>query len=92
MFERLAARVDRLLTWKRARMYALVLVALYVVAWLQVLVTGSPPLNSTGTPIGGDYIAFHSAARLLLSGQGAALYDPAALGAVQDDLLGGRVP
>src|SRR5438105_11195803 len=87
--------VDRLLTlltWKRARAYALVLLLLYVVAWLDVLALGSPPLNSSGTPLGGDYIAFHTAGRLLLEGRASELYDHAAVSGVQDALLGGRVP
>ncbi|HEV7666026.1 MAG TPA: glycosyltransferase family 87 protein [Chloroflexota bacterium] len=91
MLKRLAGRVDRLLTFKRASVYALLLIALYAVASVQVLLAGNPPLNSAGVPIGGDYIAFHSAARLLLSGRGADIYDQAALAAVQDQLLGGRI-
>src|SRR5262249_35105106 len=56
-------------------------------------VLGSPPLNSGGTPIGGDYIAFHAAGRLVLSGQAGQLYDHSAVSAIQDDvLLGGRIP
>ena len=85
-------RADRLLTWKRARTYALLLVALYVVAWLDVLVLGSPPLNSSGTPIGGDYIAFHAAGQLVLSGRAAELYDHSAVSQLQQQLLGGQLP
>ena len=83
---------DRVLTWKRARAYALTLVALYVVAWLDVLLLGSLPLNSSGTPIGGDYIAFHAAGRLVLSGRASELYDHAAVSQLQQQLLGGRIP
>jgi hypothetical protein len=85
-------RADRLLTFNRARTYGFVLVALYLVAWVDVLVLGSLPLNSSGTPIGGDYIAFHAAGRLLLSGHASQLYDHAAVSAVQDSLLGGHIP
>jgi hypothetical protein len=85
-------RLARLLTWRRARAYALILVALYVVAWVDVVALGSPPLNSAGVPIAGDFIAFQAAGRLLLSGHAAQLYDHAAVSAVQDDLLGGRIP
>jgi hypothetical protein len=85
-------RVARLLTWKRARNYALVLVALYLVAWVDVVATGNPPLNSAGVPIAGDFIAFQAAGRLIASGQASQLYDHAAVSAVQDDLLGGRIP
>ena len=92
MLNRWRDRLDRVLTWKRARTYALVLVALYVVAWVDVLVLGSPPLNSSGTPIGGDYIAFHTAGRLVLSGHAAELYDHSAVSGVEASLLGGRSP
>jgi hypothetical protein len=85
-------RFARLLTWKRARNYALVLVALYVVAWVDVVATGNPPLNSAGVPIAGDFIAFQAAGRLALSGHASQLYDHAAVSAVQDGLLGGRIP
>jgi hypothetical protein len=85
-------RLARLLTWKRARNYALVLIALYVVAWADVVATGNPPLNSAGVPIAGDFIAFQAAGRLVLSGHAAQLYDHAAISAVQDGLLGGHIP
>jgi hypothetical protein len=92
VLSRWRGRLDRLLTFKRVRTYALVLVALYVVAWVDVLVLGTPPLNSSGTPVGGDYIAFHAAGRLLLGGHAAQLYEHGAVSAVQDALLGGRSP
>jgi hypothetical protein len=85
-------RLVRLLTWRRARAYALVLVALYAIAWVDVLVLGSLPLNSSGVPVAGDYIAFHAASRLLASGQASQLYDHASVVRVQDGLLGGAVP
>jgi alpha-1,2-mannosyltransferase len=85
-------RLGRVLSWKRARAYALTLVALYVVAWVDVLLRGSVPLNSSGTPIGGDYIAFHAAGRLVLSGRAAELYDHSAVSQLQQALLGGRIP
>jgi alpha-1,2-mannosyltransferase len=85
-------RLARLLTWRRARAWALVLVALYLVAWIDVLVLGSPPLNSVGAPMSGDYIAFHTAARLIAAGQAAQMYDHATVVSVQDDLLHGAIP
>jgi alpha-1,2-mannosyltransferase len=84
--------VTRLLTFRRARTYALVLVGLYLVAWVYELRTGTPPLYGDNVPIGGDYIAFHAAGRLLLDGRGAELYDRSAFVSIQDGLLGGRVP
>lgn len=89
---RLLARVDRWLTWRRACLYASLLLALYVTAWAYVVANGAPPLNSAGEPIGGDYIAFHAAGRLVLDGHADRLYDPDWVVRTQDALLGGRVP
>jgi hypothetical protein len=85
-------RLERLLTWRRTRAYALLLVALYVVAWIDVLLPGNPPLNSAGVPIAGDYIAFHTAGRLVLDGHAASVYEHSVVVGIQDSLLGGRVP
>jgi len=63
-----------------------------VVAYVDVLVLGNLPLNSGGVPIAGDYIAFHTAARLVTSGQAAQMYDHAPVVAIQDELLHGLVP
>jgi alpha-1,2-mannosyltransferase len=84
--------VRRLLTFRRARTYALVLIGLYVVAWIYELRSGSGPVYGDNVPIGGDYIAFHAAGRLLLDGRGAELYDRPAIVAIQDVLLNGRLP
>jgi hypothetical protein len=85
------ARVGRLLTWKRARVYALVLCALYIVAWADVIALGTPPLNSGGVPIAGDFIAFHTAGRLILTGHASQLYDHATVSALQVSVLDGAV-
>src|SRR5262249_31486034 len=53
---------------------------------------GQPPLSSDNEPIGGDYVAFYAAGRVLLSGAGAHLYDRATLTAVQDVALESRIP
>src|SRR5438552_2067064 len=83
---------ERLLTWKRARNYSLGLVFIYVFAWCYVVVTGDPPLNKSGIPIGGDFIAFYTAGRIVLSGEAAHVYDHDRVVAVQDQALGGRAP
>jgi len=103
-------RVDALLTFRRARTYALIVVAVYIVAWcyeVGVLSSvaspfspefakgfpiGAPPLNSSGAPISGDYIAFHTAGRLLLLGRGSEIYDRPAVMQIQASLLDGRAP
>ncbi len=92
MLTTLRQRLARLLTWRRARAYALVLVGVYVVAYVDVLVQGSLPLNSGGTPVSGDYIAFHTAGQLIATGQASLLYDHDAFVSIQDHLLQGLVP
>jgi hypothetical protein len=82
----------RILTWRRARAYALVLIALYVVAYVDVLVLGSLPLNSGGAPVSGDYIAFHTAGQLVASGQASLMYDHDTVVGIQDHLLQGLSP
>ena len=88
----LVTRVDRVLTWKRARTYALVLVGLLVVAWVDVLALGSAPLNASGAPMSGDFVAFHSAGRMVSSGRAPELYDHAAMSEIQQALVEGRIP
>lgn len=85
-------RASRVLTWKRARTYALAVGFIYLVAWLHAVVNGQLPLNRAGEPLGGDYIAFYAAGRLVLTGQPASMYDHAAVVQVQNHALGGRVP
>ena len=92
MLLRLLRRVDRLLTWKRACVYAVPVIAVFVAAWVYTLIGAQPPLNAQRIPIGGDYIAFHTAGLLLMQGQGAQLYDRALVVATQDDLLHGAAP
>jgi len=82
----------RLLTWKRATLYGLVLGGLYCVAWAFSLAGAQPPLNGSGVPIGGDYIAAYTAGRLVLAGRAPALYDHDVVMATQQRLLDGRAP
>ena len=85
-------RLARLLTWRRARAYALILVAIYLVAWVDVLVLGTPPLNSAGEPLVGDYIAFQTAGTLIAAGHADQMYDHAPVVNVQHVLLGNALP
>jgi alpha-1,2-mannosyltransferase len=73
------SRLEAILTWKRATGYALLVGLVYVAAWAYFSLAGAAPLNRVGEPIGGDYIAFHTAGRMLLQGRGAELYDEAAV-------------
>src|SRR5438876_6942974 len=91
----LARAVERaagLLTWKRARNYSLFVGMVYLLAWGYFSFAGAAPLNRVGEPLGGDYIAFHTAGRMLLDGRGGQLYDPAAVRAVQADTTLDRIP
>ena len=81
---------NRLVTWKRARVYAFVLCALYLVAWGWVVFTGDPPVNRSGQPIAGDFIAFYTAGRLVLTGDAAHMYDHDRVAALQHEMLQGH--
>jgi len=84
--------VRRVLTFKRARTYALVFIGLWMYVLYLDLRSASPPVWGENVPIGGDYIAFHAAGRLLLGGHGAEVYDRSAVVGVQDVLLSGKIP
>jgi alpha-1,2-mannosyltransferase len=92
MRPRQLARLRHVLTWKRARTYSLAVGSIYVLAWAYALVNSQPPLNRGGEPLGGDYIAFYAAGRLVLAGQAASLYDRVPVAHIQDAALGGRIP
>jgi alpha-1,2-mannosyltransferase len=89
---RLVRRADRLLTWKRACVYSVPVIAMFVAAWVYTLIGAQPPLNAQRIPIGGDYIAFHTAGLLLMQGHGEQLYERALVVATQDDVLHGAAP
>ena len=72
-------------------MVAVLLVALYATAWAFEIVRGSGSLNAAGVPMVGDYIAFHTAGALVLSGRATALYDHSAVAALQGQLLNGAI-
>jgi hypothetical protein len=73
-------------------MWAFVPAFAFLYAWGLVIFNGRPPLSSANEPIGGDYVAFYAAGRILQSGAGAHLYDRATVVAVQDAALEGRIP
>jgi hypothetical protein len=88
----LAERCERWLSWTRARAYSIGLCVIYLTIWLTGILTGQPPLSNSKEPIGGDYIAFYAAGRLILQGQPGSIYDRAAVETVQGLALGGAVP
>src|SRR5579884_3538833 len=84
-------RAAAILTWRRACVWSAVLVTILLVAYGYELLAGSPPLNASGVPIGGDYIAFHAAGRLVLDGHAASVYDQASIASVEQQLVDGRL-
>jgi hypothetical protein len=80
---KLQARADGLLTWKRAAAYSAFVGLVYLLAWAYFSLAGTAPLNRVGEPLGGDYIAFFTAGRMLLDGQSSQIYDPSAVRAAQ---------
>lgn len=81
-----------LFTWKRARLYGLLVCALFAVAYVNVTLEGRPPFNSSHEPIGGDYIAFYTAGRLVLQGEAAQVYDHDRVAAVEAATLQQGIP
>jgi Glycosyltransferase family 87 len=63
-----------------------------VVAYAYVLINSRPPVNVSGSPIVGDYIAFHAAGKIVASGEGAHLYDHALVATTESELLQGTIP
>lgn len=84
--------LSSLLTWRRARNYAVLPCLVYLCSWAYFTLGGSPPLNRVGDPIGGDYIAFHTAGRMVLQGEAPRLYDRAEVTARQWEATAGRIP
>ena len=87
---RFLGRADRVVTWKRTRVYAFVLCCLYVVAWCWEVLTGVPPLNDSGQPIAGDFIAFYTAGKLVLLGEARRIYDHDRVASLQHEILQGH--
>ena len=65
---------------------------MYLTIWGMTVVSGQPPLTSSKEPIGGDYIAFYTAGRLIAQGHPGLIYDRAAVEAVQAVALAGTIP
>ncbi|MEZ5382739.1 MAG: glycosyltransferase family 87 protein [Microthrixaceae bacterium] len=65
-----------------------VAVALALAVALGAAILGGGGSDGPTGRLGGDYPAFYGASRMVLEGQGANLYDPAAQAAAQHDLMG----
>ena len=72
------------LTAERIRVYSWLLAICFAIALVVTLMRSLPDLvDPRGKPVGYDFMAFWSAARLALAGHAAAVFDGAALSAVQ---------
>jgi glycosyl transferase family 87 len=72
------------LTADRVRVYSWIIVAVFGVGFATMVTLSLPDLvDPHGKPLGYDFMAFWSAARLALSGQPASVFDGAAISAVQ---------
>ena len=78
------------MTWRRGRVYAFVLCCLYVVAWVWVVDSADLPLNRSGQPVAGDFIAFYTAGKLVLSDDAGQIYDHDRVASLQHEILQGR--
>lgn len=84
--------IDRLITPARARVGALVLLAIYLVTTVVWLATTRQLMDGFHQPLGGDFIIFYSASSMTLHGHAAAAFDPRALLAVQRAIIPGVRP
>ncbi len=85
----LACWVDRLLTRDRIRLVALCVLASSLAALVLNVVLGAWPRTFIGTTFLPDYLAHWTGGRMLLDGDVAQLYDPAAQHARQTPVTGG---
>jgi alpha-1,2-mannosyltransferase len=86
------ARVSRLLTWKRTATYAAIVGLLYLSSWAYSTFADFGPLTRTGEPTAGDYIAFYTAGRMLVTGLGSQLYDPTTVRSLQVETMHFAIP
>src|SRR5438128_1843363 len=77
------ARLESLITLRRLRVVAWVLIGVYVLAGGLWIATLHGLLDVFGQPFGGDFVIFHGASALTLEGRALAAYDPAQLLAAQ---------
>jgi hypothetical protein len=78
VFNRLSAAADFRLTARQARLGAIIVAGVLIaVALLQILLSKNY-VTPAGTPVGGDFVVFWTAAKAMAAGDAAAIYDPAA--------------
>jgi alpha-1,2-mannosyltransferase len=81
-------RTGSWLTLDRARVYCLILLAVYALSIVGGFLTANGLIDSSGRPLGTDFANIWSSGRLVLEGRAADAFDPAIQSAYQQDLLG----
>jgi hypothetical protein len=84
-----AARVDRLLTPQRMRIYPAIFVILGLASLVINVAMGHIPLTLSGQPLTPDYLAHWTGGKLLLKGDMGHLYDPSVQLELQRGVIGG---
>ena len=74
---------------RRARAWARILAAVQLLALVGLVATSHHGADLRGEPLGTDFVSFWTASRLALSGEAAAVYDPAAHHAAERAFFGG---
>ena len=83
-----AAGAPHWLNAERIRVYSSMIVAIFAVVFVIWVGWSSPDLvDPRGKPIGADFMAFWSAARLALAGRPEAVFDGAAIAAIQHEAV-----
>jgi alpha-1,2-mannosyltransferase len=85
-------RTGQWLTLERARVYSLILLALYSVAILGWIALSHGLTDPNGKPIGSDFSSFYAAGSLVLDGRASDVYDMAAHYARERQLFGAATP
>jgi hypothetical protein len=84
MTQAVVAPAPHWLTEERVRVYSMLIVVICSVGFVSLIVLSLPDLvDPRGKPLGYDFMAFWSAARLALAGHPEAAFDGAAISAVQ---------
>ncbi|MDB5713683.1 MAG: hypothetical protein JWO15_1080, partial [Sphingomonadales bacterium] len=76
----------RLMDWlgaDRARMYRLLVSVVTLLVVVAMIVSARHGIDSTGKPLGTDFLAFWSASTLALNGRASAVYDLAQIYAME---------
>jgi alpha-1,2-mannosyltransferase len=87
-----ALRTGAFLTRGRVRLWALAVLAASILGLLWVWVTAHGMVDLQGRPLGTDFSLIYAAGTLVLDGQAAAAFDPAAMLAREQAIFGDQTP